>query len=288
MKHPLSKLPEDFDAESYLFLNPDVKESGLPASKHYLDHGFREGRKYKKCDRALLPLLPTPYDSDGLRTVHNHDFMMQSEFATAYERGVLAAGEDYKWYWRVHIGLWAARSAARVSGDFVECGVNRGFLSSAIMKDLDWNDTGRTFYLLDTFSGLDERFVSAREKQGGVLNRNRDQIESRFYTTNLESVRSNFQEWKNVEIVAGSIPETLSRISSDSIAFLHIDMNCTLPEVAVIDALWDKMEKGGIVLLDDYAYHGYQPQKEGMDAWASPKGVPIASLPTGQGLIIKV
>jgi hypothetical protein len=42
-----------------------------------------------------------------------------------------------------------------------------------------------------------------------------------------------------------------------------------------------------VILLDDYAYAGYHPQKVGMDAWAANCNVAIASLPSGQGLIIK-
>jgi hypothetical protein len=38
--------------------------------------------------------------------------------------------------WRVHVALWVARAASRVSGDFVECGVNAGFTSSAILESL--------------------------------------------------------------------------------------------------------------------------------------------------------
>ena len=41
------------------------------------------------------------------------------------------------------------------------------------------------------------------------------------------------------------------------------------------------------MLLDDYAYHGFEPQKHSMDEVAKEKNVMIASLPTGQGLIIK-
>jgi hypothetical protein len=38
-----------------------------------------------------------------------------------------------RWHRRVHVGQWAAACAAKLDGDFVECGVNRGFLSSSIM-----------------------------------------------------------------------------------------------------------------------------------------------------------
>src|SRR5436853_7138798 len=106
-------------------------------------------------------------------------------FRNAYERGVRAAGDDYRWHWRVHVGLWAAASAARLPGDFIECGVNRGFLSSAVMHHLDWNSRGRKFYLLDTFAGVDPRYVSEKELAEGALKKNEDALASGFYTTDL-------------------------------------------------------------------------------------------------------
>lgn len=61
------------------------------------------------------------YQRDGLVSIHNHDFMDDPAFRRAYARGVrAAAGHDYDWHWRVHVGLWAARAAARLDGDFVE------------------------------------------------------------------------------------------------------------------------------------------------------------------------
>ena len=282
-----TELPDDFDPEEYLSLHPDLRAGKVDPVQHYLKHGRYERRAYKRAQLALLPRERTPYDFDGLRTIHNHDFMSDPSFTGPYGRGVAAAGSDYKWYWRVHIGLWAARVAARLGGDFVECGVNRGFLSSAIMKLLDWDRTGKTFYLLDTFEGLDPRFVTEAERAAGILEKNRGDLESGFYTRSFEEVERNFAEWQNKRLVVGSIPETLSQVTSAEIAFLHIDLNCSPPEVAAIEAFWPRMPKGGIVLLDDYAYYGYQPQKDGMDAWARAAGTAVASLPTGQGLIVK-
>ncbi len=227
------------------------------------------------------------YDQDGLRTVHNHEFISDPGFAAAYRRGIAAAGADYKWHWRVHVGLWAATVAAELPGDFIECGVNRGFMSSAIMEHLDWDKTGRMFYLLDTFLGINADFVSAEEVADGLLERNAKEIESGFYTTDAEAVRRNFSTWENVTIIAGSIPTTLVDISAQKIAFLHVDLNCSLPEVATLEALWDRIVTGGVILLDDYAYHGFRSQKVGIDRFACEKRCAVLSLPTGQGLIIK-
>ena len=77
------------------------------------------------------------YAQDGLFTVHSDDFRSDPAFRAAYGRGVQAGlGVDPGFEWRAHVACWAAQTALRVKGDFVECGVNAGFLSSAIMNKL--------------------------------------------------------------------------------------------------------------------------------------------------------
>jgi hypothetical protein len=89
------------------------------------------------------------YDYDGLRTdpavIHNHDFMRDARYVKAMRARAQALGHDYKMYWRLHVALWAASPASRLSGDFVECGVWRGFLSTAIMTYLDWDNLTQRF-----------------------------------------------------------------------------------------------------------------------------------------------
>src|ERR1700730_8700542 len=120
--------------------------------------------------------------------------MTDPAFIKAYARGVSAIGgvDTYQWHWRIHIGPWVAQTASRLEGDFVWWGVNRGFLSSAIMDYLDWNLLDRDFYLLDTFAGLDERLVSDRERKVGALQKNTENLRSGFYVTGTDSVRANF------------------------------------------------------------------------------------------------
>lgn len=242
--------------------------------------------------RPLLPLLHRlggrfAYVQDGLVTVHNHEFLEDPAFRAAYERGLKASGKDYYWHWRVYVGLWAARNCRKLGGDFVECGVNYGFMSSAIMHDLDWDKTGKTFFLLDTFQGLDPRYVSEDEKKAGALEQSRAWLTSGFYVSGIEAVQRNFSEWNNLKIIAGTIPETLLQITSFEIAFAHIDMNNSPPEVAAAEYIWPRLVRGGLILLDDYAFYGYRPQKIGMDGFARSVGTEVLSLPTGQGLILK-
>ena len=100
-------------------------------------------------------------------------------------------------------------------------------------------------------------------------------------------MKKNFQEWDRVHLIKGAIPETLDSASISRVAYLHIDMNCVMPEIAAIEHFYPKLTIGAIVLLDDYAYCGYTEQKKGMDEWATRMGVKILSLPTGQGMLVR-
>ena len=79
-------------------------------------------------------------------------------------------------------------------------------MSSAIMESLDWDRTGKTFYLLDTFGGLPS-FESKEE-----FERNRRHIEEGFYVTNIDEVKANFAQWSNIRLIQGAVPETLAAI----------------------------------------------------------------------------
>jgi hypothetical protein len=234
-------------------------------------------------------VIPNTYANDALISFHAHAFLDDPEFQRAYKRGVDALGgkDIYHWEWRVHVGLWAAASASKLDGDFVECGVSYGFLSSAIMKYLDWDQLGKTFYLLDTFGGLDPRFVTEAERQAGALEKNQAALEYGTYVDSVDSVRANFSEWRNQRIIAGAVPETLEQVDARAVAYLHIDMNCAPPEIAALRHFWPLLTPGAFVLLDDYANRGRDEQRLAMDALASELGVSICALPTGQGLLIK-
>lgn len=233
-----------------------------------------------------VPNRVAVYDQDGLQSIHNHDFMDDKAFVEAYQRGVEATGQDYNCHWRVHVALWAAHVASRLPGDFVECGVNKGLMSSSIMHSLNWDTQDKNFWLLDTFAGTDLSLLTS-EEFAHVRERDTELIASGYYASGVDEVVANFAEWANVRIIQGSVPGTLERITASSIAYLHIDMNASTPEIAALDFLWPRLTEGAVVLLDDYAYRGYEPQYRAVQSFAQRRGVVVLSLPTGQGLFLK-
>lgn len=231
---------------------------------------------------------PGVYARDGLFTFNNSRFKDDPEFQAAYRRGVQAGGGvDPQMEWRVHVALWAARRALELPGDFVECGVNAGFISSAIMQRLKWQQVAKTFVLIDTFGGPVLSQFSNAEIERGQKKVVEDALARGAYATDLERVRANFAEWPNVRIIQGVVPEVLRQVALDQVAFLHLDMNCAYPDRAAFEHFWEKLSPGGVVLLDDYAFYGYDVTAKAIDEAARDRGVEVLSLPTGQGMIVK-
>jgi hypothetical protein len=220
-----------------------------------------------------------PHHYDGMATSHNDGFMRASKFKRAYTRACLASGWDYQIPWRVHQALWAAEVALGIEGDFVELGTGRGFIMSAVLDSIsDWSRLNRQLWLFDTFMP----FALDEQGQQSAASRKRP-----YYAESLEAVTRNFAEWANVRIVQGQLPGTLYKTQIEKIAFLHIDLNHPDPEVASLRYLWPRISKGGIVLLDDYAYARHQSQYEVINALAEEIGFSILSTPTGQGIIVR-
>lgn len=227
------------------------------------------------------------YHADNLFTYHSDAFRREPGFRKAYARGLKTVTLDPGHEWRVHIALWCASTAARLEGDFVECGVFVGFISSAIMEHLGWDSLGKTFWLVDTFEGPKvEQFTTSELERGRAA-----EVEALRkvggYDYSFEGVRANFAEWRNARLVKGLVPDVLPQCGSSKVAYLHLDMNAVVPETAALRFFWDRLVPGGMVLMDDYCYAGFDEQRQGLDKAAAELGVGIVSLPTGQGLLIK-
>jgi hypothetical protein len=71
------------------------------------------------------------------------------------------------------------------------------------------------------------------------------------------------------------------------VAYVMIDMNAVVPEIAAAEYFWPKMVSGAIMCLDDYNWVHHIHQKIAFDKFAEERGVKILNLPTGQGILMK-
>jgi hypothetical protein len=80
-----SNLPQDFDPETYLNLNPDVRKAGVDPIEHYLSFGIIENRKYLHIEKSLAAHL-IGYSADE-PTALNAFNMFEEAWSTTYTDG---------------------------------------------------------------------------------------------------------------------------------------------------------------------------------------------------------
>lgn len=201
----------------------------------------------------------------------NLGFLEDAAFTAALAKNISGEPET-SIIWRTHVLCWAAKLGLRRGGDFVECGTYRGTSARILCDYLDWETTGRTFYLYDLF-----------EHQAGMAHHALPDHGPQLY----DRVVARFADLPHVRIVRGFVPDSFAQASPDKIAFLHLDMNNAPAETAALGALFDRVADGAPIILDDYGWYGYRAQKDAADAFFAARGITVAELPTGQGLVIK-
>ena len=220
------------------------------------------------------------YVADNLITVaRNLGFTRDHAFLSAAV-GAFQQPEDIHKLWRLHTYCWAISTALGLEGALVECGVYEGLYAVTALGTLGTAITPeREYYLYDTFRGLDDRYASELEMRMSV---------PEFAVDGLEAqVRKRFAPWANVHVVAGTVPNVLDDTAPDSVAFLHLDMNCAEAEIAALEFFYDRIPEGGVILLDDYGRSEFEPMFYAYQAWFGERSLRILELPTGQGLIVK-
>lgn len=241
-------------------------------------------RNYKKIEFHSTLITdeltgPVRYISDGVITCNNTAFLEQARFKQAYALAkATQPWPGFKSEWRVMINCWIAEQAMRIEGDFVECGVNTGAYSRAIIDYTHLTSSTKRFYLFDTWEGLVDAQISAEERKKGIQNYD--------YKNIYEKVQKTFEGLPAV-LIKGSVPETLDQFKGEKVAYLSLDMNVTLPEIAALEFFWPKLSSGAFIVLDDYGFMLHEEQKKAMDQFAAKMKVEILPLPTGQALMMK-
>jgi len=231
--------------------------------------------------KANLLILDYKYNSNGLITDRNCEFIENPRFKKAFKAGLkqwpIAKGGE----WTYHLNFWAIEHASKLEGDFVECGVFRGKSAMANMTYINFDKMkGRKYYLFDTYEGLDPKVSSKQELKDW----------EGYYNDTYEFVKRSFKKFSGTVVVRGSVPNSLKKVKIDKVAYLSLDMNTIIPEVEAMKYFWPKLVSGGIIILDDYAGSSIDvniKQKRAHDNFAKSVGVSIFTLPSGQGMIIK-
>lgn len=156
--------------------------------------------------------------------------------------------------------------AAGVTGDLVECGVSigTGMLNWSLLTDL----SGRTWDLwgFDSFEGFPPSVERDRMSDG------RFQTSKGDYSSPPELVLRVLREGRvspelirdRIRLVRGFFDSTLPGFDG-RIALLHLDCDLYESYITCLNALYDKVTPGGLILFDEYEDHAFPGAKAAID-----------------------
>jgi len=211
------------------------------------------------------------YADDGFSTTHHVEFLNDDRFNFSYREALQDVPEHLrgtKIEWRAHICCWAASQAIHLEGDFIECGVWYGVLSKTICSYTDFGSQNRNFYLVDPWGKMPGSHAGYQEEIYDI-------------------VKKRFAKWPNVILVKGLVPEALSRIPSQKIAYLSIDMNGSEPEKAALEYFYDKIVPGGVIYFDDYGW-SYPELRDVVNKFFADKPETLLHFPSGNSIVVKL
>ena len=174
-----------------------------------------------------------------------------------------------------------------VAGYTAECGVFRGLASYLICNTLRREMPmfkGESHFMVDSFEGLSVPAV----KDGS--NPEKRHAEGAFTRTSVEDVRQTMEDFPDVNIIKGWIPEVLAELPEQKYRFTHIDVDLYEPTLDCFRYFWPRMSVGGIMMCDDFGPwddNDWPGCIKAVNEFASEVGAPYANLNTGNVVFIK-
>jgi hypothetical protein len=245
----------------------------LPPDEVLLGCAVSNLPRVKELVSELMTLVaPGAHQGDNLITWgRNMSALGDEAFRKAWLDNCIIA-TDVSIMWRRYILCTAAIHCVHLQGDFVECGTLWGTGIKTIVDYFGRDNFKKTFWGYDTFDYNPVEGHAWQEQQAG------------FY----QRVVERFRGYNQVQLIPGFLPGSLVDNSPQRIAFLHIDLNSAVHEINTLEALFDRLVPGGILVLDDYEWAGvYREQKLSEDQWFHARGYRVIPLPTGQGILVK-
>lgn len=134
-----------------------------------------------------------------------------------------------------------------ISGNVAEAGVWRGDYAARINAAFP----DRKLYLFDTFEGFDPRDLKTENKIDKKISNGGGVTGSHFQNTSVDLVLSKMMAPENCMVCKGYVPESFAGVE-DTFCFVNLDMDLYQPTLAALKWFWQRMEKGGVILIHEY------------------------------------
>ena len=175
--------------------------------------------------------------------------------------------------------------AKDLKGDFLECGVLKGF-SSYLLRSLEdqlFKDTINNYFLIDSFEGLSDFLDEDKSLNPDIIQNKKGDLKA-----NIEDVKVLFNQFKNVNIIKGWIPKVFESLDEkNKYKFVHIDVDLYQPTFDSLNYIYDKIVEGGILITDDYRSPSFPGNQKAWEKYFNSKNIRSLSLPSGQAVVIK-
>jgi O-methyltransferase len=184
--------------------------------------------------------------------------------------------------WRHYIVFWSAHHAAKVTPSatkhLVECGVCDGLTAYYAMSAARQAGPFKAF-LYDAWEGMKAEYLLDSEKGAA----------GQYAYLSVENTERNLQPFAgDTAYIKGFIPGSFEQATTPSdIAWLHIDLNAAIPTTAALEALYDRMPAGAVILFDDYGWVGWHDTKVAIDRFFEGRRGTLLPMPTGQAIFFK-
>lgn len=154
-----------------------------------------------------------------------------------------------------------------VPGALVECGVAAGAQIGVMAHVCKEMDPDREIHLFDSFEGIPLAGPKDEEQPGiGKITHNVNVsseellVSSGITVCSLEEVKKNIDRWgfskMNIHYHKGWFQHTVPNNKIDKIAILRLDGDLYESTKVCLDHLGNKVQKGGFIIVDDYALAG--------------------------------
>jgi hypothetical protein len=165
-------------------------------------------------------------------------------------------------------------------GDIVEGGVFKGtgVLLWAKLIEIYNNRSNRKVIGFDTFEGFTDNNLDYETK----ALQNNDGVDKTETTTVdlLNQVAASQGLQDRMELVAGDVVVTLKKYADDNpgfrIALLNVDFDTYVPTKAVLEELYDRVVRGGVVVFDEYAVRTWG-ESDAVDEFIKDRGITLRS-----------
>ena len=208
--------------------------------------------------KRVKPYIIQPWDEDKpfnrlMQTVYDHSLVDKVRCYMLYQ---------------------LSRQALGLQGDVAEIGVYKGGTARMLAKVFE--PKKKNVHLFDTFAGMPP------------CDAERDlHHEGDFSDTSLEGVQKYLSDCPNVRFYQGFFPATSKPVEGKRFCFVHIDVDIYRSVLDCCAFFYPRMEKGGVMIFDDYGSLSCPGAKTSVDEFFCDKPEKPCYLLTGQSVVIR-